>query len=161
ISTDSGSSWAAAGDFPISSSNGAIKITAMDNGTDTTLYALIVDTSTSGGFHDVERSDDDGTTWTSLGTPRVDCVPTAYAGTIAVDPSSSDTVYIGGTQNGFDMTTGGFIDQIIESTDGGSTWDDISQDASGNGVHPDHHALAFDANGVLLDGNDGGMWRLD
>jgi len=27
--------------------------------------------------------------------------------------------------------------------------------------HPDHHAIAFDANGLLLDGNDGGIFRLD
>jgi hypothetical protein len=27
--------------------------------------------------------------------------------------------------------------------------------------HADHHGIAFDANGNLLDGNDGGLWRLD
>src|SRR5713101_9774962 len=29
-----------------------------------------------------------------------------------------------------------------------------------SGPHRDHHALTFDANGRLLDGNDGGIWRL-
>src|SRR5205807_601989 len=31
---------------------------------------------------------------------------------------------------------------------------------SSNGPHTDHHALAFDKNGNLWDGNDGGVWLL-
>src|SRR5262249_50820939 len=31
---------------------------------------------------------------------------------------------------------------------------------SANGPHTDYHGLAFDANGDLIAGNDGGVWRL-
>src|SRR5262249_23313638 len=50
-----------------------------------------------------------------------------------------------------------------ESTDGGATWTDLSTDTTSNKVspHADHHALVLDWVGRLLDGNDGGVWRLD
>ncbi len=43
--------------------------------------------------------------------------------------------------------------QWQSSTDGGTTWTDYTVGANGNGVHVDHHALVFDANGKLLDGS--------
>src|SRR5207249_4273751 len=55
---------------------------------------------------------------------------------------------------------GQFVQSVLESSDGGASWSDITIGADGNGVHVDHHALAFDASGKLLDGNDGGVWRL-
>src|SRR5206468_9783539 len=44
---------------------------------------------------------------------------------------------------------------------GGTNLTDISVGADGHGPHADHHGIGFDANGRLLDGNDGGIWRLD
>jgi photosystem II stability/assembly factor-like uncharacterized protein len=71
-----------------------------------------------------------------------------YASALAVDPANPNVVYAGS-------------EGIIQTTDGGATWKDIEAGANGNGVHHDHQAFAFDANGKLLDGNDGGVWRLD
>ena len=68
--------------------------------------------------------------------------------------------YVGGPFNGTDANDN-FINQVLETTNGGTSWTDITVGADGNGVHPDHHAMTFDANGKLLDGNDGGVWRLD
>ena len=76
-----------------------------------------------------------------------------------MDPSNANIVYAGG-QN----STGEFqkAKGFIESTDGGNTWTDISTGAGNKtGPHTDQHAIAFDANGKLLDGTDGGIWRLD
>jgi photosystem II stability/assembly factor-like uncharacterized protein len=42
---------------------------------------------------------------------------------------------------------------------GGNTWAGIGVDNSGNSPHSDHHAFAFDPQGRLLDGNDGGLFR--
>ena len=75
-----------------------------------------------------------------------------YHMTLAVDPSDANTVYAGGVC-------------LIRSTDGGETatgWVAIAEGETA-GPHRDHHALAFDANSPrkLLNGNDGGIWRLD
>src|SRR4029077_11924772 len=75
-----------------------------------------------------------------------------YDSTLAVDPSNANIVYVAGQTN---------ANSVLESPDGGATWSDISTGVGGNnGPHADHHAIGFDANGKLLDGNDAGMWRL-
>ena len=40
-----------------------------------------------------------------------------------------------------------------------NVWTDISIDSNGNGPHTDDHALAVDASGNIIIGNDGGVWR--
>src|SRR5262249_51173029 len=57
---------------------------------------------------------------------------------------------------------------FIESTNGGNSWTDISLGSPANpkvfansAPHGDHHGIGFDANGKLLDGDDGGIYRLD
>jgi photosystem II stability/assembly factor-like uncharacterized protein len=81
-----------------------------------------------------------------------------YDSTLAVDPANADIVYAGGAGDGI----GSFI---TRTTDGGSTWTPLTGSGSlqgtANGPHADHHGIAFDANGKLLVGTDGGLWRLD
>jgi photosystem II stability/assembly factor-like uncharacterized protein len=80
-----------------------------------------------------------------------------YDTTIAVDPINPNVVFFGGQES--NPNTG--ATQVLETTDGGATFTDISVGASGvDSPHTDHHAMTFDANGNLLDGNDGGIWRL-
>ncbi len=56
----------------------------------------------------------------------------------------------------------GKIIGLIGSFDGGDTWYDYSVGHNNSGPHTDHHALAFTPGGsTLLNGNDGGMWRLE
>jgi photosystem II stability/assembly factor-like uncharacterized protein len=75
-----------------------------------------------------------------------------YDSTLAVDPSNPDVVFAAGQRG----------DQsVLETTDGGVTWNGIAAGADGNGPHNDHHGIGFDAAGRLLDGTDGGIWRLD
>ena len=72
-------------------------------------------------------------------------------------PTNSNIVFFGGQES--DPNTGAL--QVLETTDSGATFTDISVGASGvDGPHTDHHAMTFDSNGNLLDGNDGGVWRL-
>src|SRR5207245_212288 len=76
-----------------------------------------------------------------------------YDTTLAVDPLDAGIVYAGGQAD---------ANSFLETTDGGLTWVDIHAGAGGaDGPHADHHAIGFDAAGRLLDGNDGGLWRLD
>ncbi len=72
---------------------------------------------------------------------------------VELNPS---TVYVGGAE--IDPNTG--LQDDYETTNGGATWTDISIDINGNGPHTDNHAMVLDANGNLLDGNDGGIYRL-
>jgi photosystem II stability/assembly factor-like uncharacterized protein len=107
------------------------------------------------------RSDDGGNTWAQLlssddkfcpsGTQTLNYLANAgdYHNALAVDPVNPNTVYAGGIC-------------LIRSQSGGDvgTWEPIAPGTTA-GPHRDHHALVFDAFGNLLDGNDGGIWRLD
>jgi hypothetical protein len=152
--TNAGMTWSAAGNFPGGSSDGSIRIALAPSNVQT-LYASIATTGFTSGLREMLKSTNGGSTWTQLSPPDYLSPQANYDSTLAVDPSNANIVYAGGTANG-----GG--PDFIESTDGGSTWTNISTGASGtNGVHTDEHAIAFDANGKLIDGNDGGVWRLD
>jgi photosystem II stability/assembly factor-like uncharacterized protein len=157
-SSDGGATWSTAGNFPMGSSDGLIKL-AIAPSAPQTLYASITDPS-SGGLLEMMKTTDDGRTWTALTkTPDYMGNQGWYNPSLAVDPFNPNIVYAGGTN-----TTGQNqkLKGLIESTDGGNSWADISTGTSNKtGPHTDQHAFAFDANGKLLDGNDGGIWRLD
>jgi hypothetical protein len=113
------------------------------------------------------KSTDGGTTWNGLagvpnyfgGDPTNPSSPGQgwYDTTLAVDPTDANTIYAGGA--GDPTATGS---EIVWSDDGGMTWNDISGvGGNANGPHADHHGIAFDANGNVLVGTDGGIWRLD
>ena len=78
-----------------------------------------------------------------------------YDQAIIVDPTNSQNVYCAGV-----VTYSTNTKAVIKSVNGGSTWTDITT-VGGVEPHTDHHALAFDAGGKMLDGNDGGIWRYD
>ena len=126
------------------------------------------------GLHAVFRSDNGGQSWTAtLRNTSSDPVSTWmlsfawqartdgqtpygagwYNQAIAVDPLDSNVVWVGGMQ-------------LYRSDDGGESFGLMSNyfgDANdpgtlGPAMHPDIHALEFDANGDLWIGNDGGVW---
>jgi photosystem II stability/assembly factor-like uncharacterized protein len=71
-----------------------------------------------------------------------------YNNYIAVDPSDPSVVYVGG------------ID-VFRTTNGGSSWTNITRGYSGGSVHVDQHAFAFDPvnPSTIVVGNDGGVYR--
>jgi photosystem II stability/assembly factor-like uncharacterized protein len=159
--TNNGGSWARAGNIPTGLADGRIT-TAISPSNPQTIYAAIVGSGQAGSapfgrLYRMLRSTDGGNFWTDLtaGTPDYFGLNEDagqgfgwYDSTLAVNPSNPDVVYAGGNFS------------IIASINGGVTWDDISVGADGNGPHVDHHGIGFDALGRLLDGNDGGLWRL-
>jgi photosystem II stability/assembly factor-like uncharacterized protein len=152
-STDGGTTWAIAGNFPVRASDGRMTI-AVAPSDPQTLFVSVSGSGQGGSAfgHLVEmlKSTDGGSTWTDL-TNLPDLGGNGWYGLpLAVDPSDVNTLY---------ASAGG--NEIVESNNGGATWFSLVVGADGNGPHPDHHAFAFDANGHLLDGNDGGIWRLD
>src|SRR5262249_10279069 len=147
-----GTTWSVAGNFPMGIADGRISVTLAPTDPQT-LYAAVGGAGQGGAtfgrpFQKL-KSADGGATWVQLPPPGFG--GNAWYGLpLAVDPSDTNTVYLAG---------GG--SQIVESVNGGATWFSLERGTDGNGPHPDHHAFAFDANGKLLDGNDGGIWRLE
>jgi hypothetical protein len=161
--TNGGTSWTPT-TFPGGTGTGRITLAIAANST--TLYASVSD-PTSGNFGatlEIEQSINSGATWTAVMTESsfnyIDYMGDQgwYDQAFAVDPSDpmGNTVYAAGQA---DLTLYP-LDSVIESSDGGVTWTDITQGIDGSEPHVDNHAMAFDAAGKLLDGNDGGLWRL-
>ncbi len=168
--TNGGASWSLTS-FPSGSGTGRISLAIQDVGMmfTPTIYASVSDptnTSHFGQLLEMEKSTDGGMTWNAVENESsanyLNYMGTAgfgmgwYNQTLAIDPAdvNANTVYAGGSTNGGDS---GFV----KTTDGGMTWHDITVGSDGHGPHTDDHAVAFDHNGLLVDGNDGGVWRLD
>jgi hypothetical protein len=146
--TNGGASWSLAGNSPSGTSIGRISL-AISNSSPQTLFAAISGTGTpSYRLVEMLKTTDRGTTWTALPNVPNYLGNGWYATALGVAPGNSNAVFAAGD------------DQFVESTDGGQSWQSISVGVDGSGPHVDHHAMAFDANGKLLDGDDGGIWRL-
>jgi hypothetical protein len=160
-STNGGSTWTLLSNCPHGTSDGRISLALYDNGTTNELFVSIANPS-SGALYRMEESTNGGSTFSNLtnnsGLTNYLGSQGYYDTTLAVDPSNLQYVYAGG-----DMTNQGptFSGSPLESFDGGATWHDIATDSAGNGPHTDAHAVAFDANGNLLEGDDGGIFRLN
>jgi photosystem II stability/assembly factor-like uncharacterized protein len=150
-STDGGDTWSVAGNFPQGVRDGRITVAIAPSNTQI-LYASIAGSGQGGTqlgqVMSIKKSIDGGNTWFDSARPVLDSQGW-YGLPLAVDPSDPNTVY---------ASAGGL--DIVESTNGGVSWLDIRNEGN-QPPHPDHHAFTFDANGRLLDGNDGGIWRLD
>jgi len=138
-----------AGGLPSGSSVGNPRV-AISPSNPQVVYASFDNPSNSNAAG-IWKSADGGATWSQPGTvPNYMGGQGWYDTTLIVDPTNSNIAYAGGQTS------------FIQTTDGGAHWTDISTGATGNnGPHADHHAIGFDANGHLLDGDDGGVWRLD
>ncbi|MHB1686076.1 MAG: T9SS type A sorting domain-containing protein [Ignavibacteriaceae bacterium] len=134
-----------------------------------TVYAVFQSTDNSkagdAGLKGIYKSTDAGSTWAALTKPPVikSTDNLSYLGSqgwygnvIAIDPNNSKNIYVGGVD-------------MMKSTDGGKTWDQLtywdsyfapSNDTSAV-IHADHHAIAFvpGTAGVVYSGNDGGIHK--
>jgi hypothetical protein len=162
VSNDAGVSWQLAGNFPSGTADGRIALTIATGFSPATLYASIADPGTF-AFKSIQKSVDGGSTWTVPYTTA----PANYLGNagnydtyIAVDPANRNTVFAAGALASSNATSGAALNSIIESTDGGVTWRDITTDLTGIAPHIGHHAYAFNKAGKLIDVNDGGIWIL-
>ncbi len=109
-----------------------------------------------------------GFAWTNIGDPATGLNDMNgegnYDNAIVVDPNNFNIVWIGG---GTAFSANGMLtnptSMIFTSTDGGTTWTDITGGGAGsNGDTPHNsvHALAVDGNNVIA-GTDGGIWSLN
>ncbi len=112
----------------------------------TRVYALITNAadatggqaSTQGGY----RSQDGGQTWTRLQSldPNLQATYGWFLSVVSVYPTNPNMLLMGGLN-------------LVRSNDAGQAWQTVTP------PHVDIHALAWDANGHLLCGNDGGVHR--
>lgn len=130
----------------------------------------------------VFRSTNQGTAWTNMGVPSPTIHPGGQAGTnfsIAADPADPTVVFVGGDRqtgpvdgtpftNGCTDYTGNHFRGVFGTP---TTWDSL--DCNGarlpwmaggmdmpTSPHADSRAMAFDADGSLLEADDGGIYRL-
>ncbi|HMP07119.1 MAG TPA: Ig-like domain-containing protein, partial [Lacipirellulaceae bacterium] len=154
--TNGGNTWTLVGPtLPSGASVGRVKIALAANDTQR-LFVSFSSTAgaTFGSLAGFYRTDNAGGTWLNLTptTPNYMQGGGHIASTLAVSPVNRDVVYAGGF---------GGTNAIIQSTDGGLGWNQIFQGLDGIGPHADHHGIGFDAIGRLLDGNGGGINRLE
>ena len=108
------------------------------------IYTLVVNPATSSGGNastlGAYRSDNGGTSWTSLPIGSIQSTYGWYLCVVSVQPSNSSTVFMGGLD-------------LYRSTNAGAAWSDVAP------PHVDQHAMAWDALGRLVAGHDGGVTR--
>ncbi|PYL50559.1 MAG: hypothetical protein DMF33_12465, partial [Verrucomicrobia bacterium] len=155
-STDSGVTWTLLNALhaPVGASFGRISVAISKANNANVLYIAAEDNTTTGELARFVRSDDAGTTFTNLtaGTPDYMSFQGWYDTTLLVDPTNSAIVYAAGAAD---------ANSMLRSTNSGANWTDISHTGVVVQPHVDHHGIDFDANGKLLDGDDGGIYRLD
>ncbi len=183
-SADTGATWSKVSDatmdgliFDQNTSGNHFEIAVGPTGT---VFVAIIPADTrrlAGVFY----STDSGANWTRMDVPETDSGAGIHPGgqgnlhsSLAADPNDPDIVYIGGdrqprTNNdagGFPNAIGAFSfsgrlfrGDINESF--GSEWTPITHVGTSNGSapHPDSRDMAFDANGALLQTDDGGIYR--
>ena len=172
--TDGGQTWGRlTGGLPLAS-NGALvggqttlALSPSQTGTADTLYVSIPNVDTQ-GLLGLYKSSDSGTTFTQLNAPNYLGGQGFYDNAVVVSQSDPNVFFAAGqvnysAVNGFVSTPTNYNDlrTLVGTTDGGATFHDFSLGTAFRGPHTDTHALVFTPDGKLLDGNDGGIWRLE
>ncbi len=142
-STDGGATWSRLGGGLPTTNVGRISL-AISPSQPSRLYALVTrpadaaggGASTLGAY----RTDDGGSTWTALPVGSIQSSYGWYLCVVSVHPTNPDTVFMGGLN-------------LVRSTNAGASWSTVTP------PHVDLHALAWDAAGRLLAGDDGGVHR--
>ncbi len=149
-SFNGGQSWTVAGNFPtgVSDPNMGRITLAIAPTTPQILFAAVARAGANASLLRMTKTTNGGTTWSTLpGVANYMGPYGDYNTTLVIDPENPNVVFAGGQSS------------VLRTIDGGTNWVQIATGAFA--PHPDHHGMAFDAAGRLLDGNDGGMWRFD
>jgi photosystem II stability/assembly factor-like uncharacterized protein len=142
-SVDAGASWIHLGGGLPTTDVGRITL-AIAPSMPQRLFASIAHAADANGnlasLRGVFRSDDGGVSWSALTAPNYMASFGWYANVALVHPTDPTRVIVGGMA-------------LQRSINSGASWTDVTP------PHPDLHALAWDAAGRLLAGDDGGVHR--
>jgi len=157
LSSTNGTDWTVVKRFTVNNGYGRVSI-AVAPSNEKIIYAFV---ENNNKLENLYRSDDEGLTWVTLAKPKdFDTgIPADdftrgqawYDQAISVDPNNPNTVIVGG------------ID-LFKSTDGGTTWNQISKwynwNAKYSYVHADQHTILYKPNSstTALFANDGGVF---
>ncbi len=138
------------------SGNTAMRIAV---GPGSVLFTAIVN---SGVINGVYRSADLGTTWTAMDVPAVHPGGQGSTNTALVaDPVNANVVYLSGDR----ITAGPFTGNVARIDAGLALGAQntfvVDAGATNTAPHADSRAMTFDANGNLLESDDGGIYRLN
>ena len=152
-STDGGDHWTVlAGGLPAAGTFQRVNL-AIAPSNALVLYVSFVDPNQN--LLGMYRTTNGGSSWTKkASTPDYLVGQGFYDNTLAVSPSDPNVCYAGGV-----FPYSGSDAGIIKTTNGGSSWTDVTIGSDGSQVHPDQHSLAFGPGGVLWVGCDGGVWK--
>ncbi len=142
-SVDGGTSWSKlAGGLP-TSDVGRISLAAAPSMPQRVYAAIVQAADANGGsaaLRGVYRTDNGGASWTLTSASNYMASYGWYLNVVSVRPDQPDTVFVGGLS-------------LLRSTNAGSSYVDVTP------PHVDIHALAWDAAGRLVVGDDGGVHR--
>jgi hypothetical protein len=141
-----------------------ILLSVHNDATNNVVYADVINTGRT--LSGVFRSTNQGGNWTSLGAPAPSIYPGAQGnihGALAADPTSPNVVFIAGDRQAgpFPNVNGCTSFSVNTFRYTGTAWENVvCNGALGTSPHPDSRDMQFDANGNLLQANDGGIYRL-
>ena len=153
--------------IPFGNSVGRISLAIYDDGTTQELVAATADPNTkalSKMFKLTVVGGEATLTDLTKNVPNYLGTQGQYDNTLAISPNDPNFIYAAGDQSNqnpaqFYVLFGS--GSPLASFDGGTTWHDISSNTlSPQGPHSDTHAAAFDLKGNLIEGDDGGVYRL-
>jgi len=141
-----------------------ILLSVHNDATNNVVYADVI--ASNGTLSGVFRSTNQGGNWTPLGVPSPNIYPGAqgfFHGAFAADPTNPNVVFISGDTQAspFPNTNGcnAFSGTLFRWT--GAAWElGVCNGANATSPHADSRFMTFDANGDLLQTNDGGIVRL-
>ena len=121
------------------------------------VYAALLN---GGVLANVFRSTDQGANWTQLGAAAPAIHPGGQGNShfsILADNVANDVVYVGGDT----QAVGPFVGNLFRGNATANTWTSIVLGgAGGTAPHADSRDMVFDANGNILESDDGGIYRL-
>lgn len=141
-SSDRGATFVKLGGGLPAASVGRITLAASPSSARIVASIARVSTADGGGASTLGawRSDDGGTSWTSMSAPSLHATYGWYLNTAVVHPTNPNVILLGGLS-------------CVRTTGGGGGWSTVTP------PHVDLHALEYDAAGRLVCGNDGGVHR--
>jgi YVTN family beta-propeller protein len=182
-SIDTGATWTKVSNATVDTAIGSAGRVRLATGNSTQLFAAVV---TNGLLSAVFRFTPSNSAWTSMGVPFTIEQDGAQFGahpggqgdlhlSIAADPTNNSIVYIGGDRQPCFSEAGTFTDcwpnslgandysgRLFRGTVGSNpVWTAMTHSGAGNNSspHADSRGMAFDANGDLLEVDDGGIYK--